>query len=247
MPDQEAQNFYAEEPVDEETVEQVVEAPTPVAEPVAPANQALIAELQQTRATARMAQEELHALRTATLQQAVQSQPSYDPVEAALTRVSKEMDPDAFKFTAPGYKMLLQEMNSMRQNQEALMQRNQYLEQNVNELAQTARTNRVYTQLSQAIPDLDVLGPRLTEVLGKESPEIQKMYIDNPALLIPMANAIRASGTVKGKNVQAERAKVGMDLGSGERATQLTANDISAMKAGSAAFSKVQEDFWGKD
>lgn len=244
MPDQETQDFYNEESVVEEQEEQQVETAPAVVEPVAPVNQALIAERQAAQQEVRQLREELHALRTATLQQASAPQQNVDPVGNALKRIEKDMDPDAFKFTAPGTKLILEELHAMRLREDALMQRNQYLEQTVSEIAQEARSRKVYSQLSQAIPDLDKLGPIMIEHLGKQSVEMQQKYINDPSLLIPLAEAFRAAGVKPGKNVQAERAKVGMDLGAGERATPITASDVERMKPGSAEFEKHREAFW---
>ena len=246
MPDQEIQDFYSEEPVVEEQEEQQVEELQAVPEPTVPANQALIMERQAAQYEARQLREELHALRTATLQQASAPQQNFDPVGNALKRIEKDMDPDAYKFTAPGTKLIIEELNAMRERQDALMQRNQYLEQTVSEIAQDTRSRKVYAQLSQAIPDLDKLGPIMTEHLGRQSVEMQQKYINDPSLLIPLAEAFRAGSAKPGKNVQAERAKVGMDLGAGERATPTTASDIERMKPGSPEFEKERSKFWNE-
>ena len=243
----EADAFYNEEPVLEETTEQVEEVAPAQPEPVAPANQALIAELQQTRQTARQAQEELHALRVATLHQSA-AQPTVDPIEVAMAKIEKTMDPDAYKFVAPGLRLMVTENYAMRQREEALSNENSQLRQTVNEIASEARSRKVYGQLAAAIPDLDAIGPQLTALLGKYPANVQQMYIDNPQLLVPLADGIRTSnGSKPGKNVQAERNKLNLDLGgTGERAAQLTASEISSMRPGSKEFESQRKSFWGE-
>lgn len=252
MTDQEAQDFYKETVVGEQVEQQEETAPA-VVEPVAPANQALIAERQAAQVEARQLREELHDMRRAMLQRAMLQQAAVppqnqDPIGTAMKRIESKMDPDAFKFTAPMGEMILQELHAMQQRENALIERNQYLEQAVNEIAQDAKSRKIYAQLAQAIPDLDAIGPQLTAMLGKYPADVQQMYIDNPKLLVPLADSLRTTtGAKPGKNVQAERAKIGLDLGVGERATPITANDIQAMKPGSAEFEKERAKYWRED
>ena len=199
---------------------------------------AVLEEMQRLRSDVHRRDEELHALRIATLQSAV---PRVDPIQAALQRVEKETDPDAFKYIAPALKPILEELASQR----AL---NQQLQSNVQFLAQRDHERETHTQLSQFIPDLDVLGPRLLELVEKLPANVKKQYIDNPALFIPLADAVRnQSATGVARNRGARAATVMDTGGTTDRVIPTTADAIGSMNPNSKEFAALQRSFYGVD
>lgn len=200
--------------------------------------QGVIEEMQRLRSDVHRRDEELHALRIATLQSAV---PRVDPVEAALQKVAKDTDPDAFKYIAPALKPILEELAAQR----AL---NQQLQSNVQFLAQRDHERETHSQLSQFIPDLDVIGPRLLELVEKLPANVKKQYVDNPALFIPLADAVRnQSAAVVAKNRGARAATVMDTGGTTDRVIPTTADAISSMNPNSKEFAALQRSFYGVD
>lgn len=238
---------YFEEPMNEQVEEQVEEA-VEASEPVAPANQALIYELQQERFANRQAREELHFLRTATLQQASYANQGVDPIESAMSRIKKAADPDAFKFVEPMLRPVVEELLNSRRSNEELFKRNQQLENGLNFIAQKDRERDSHSQLAQAIPDLPTIGPRILEIVGRMPAEMQAKYAADPSLLLPIAELVRGTSGKGGSNARAAQAKVAMDIGgSSSGATSFNTGDVSSMRPGSKEFEAERSRFWGSD
>lgn len=196
----------------------------------------VVEELQNLRAVNRMREEELHNLRIATLRSAT---PQVDPVEAAYQKLQASADPDAFKYIGPVVKPLLEELHAQRQI-------NEQLTENVNFLAQRDREREVHTQLASLIPDLPVLGPKLLELTRNMPPAQQKLYADNPALFVPLAEVLRANGGGKRASAAAQRAVTTMDTGGGaDRVIPTTADAVAAMDPASKEFQALQRNFYG--
>jgi hypothetical protein len=199
---------------------------------------AVIEEMQRLRQDVNRRDEELHALRVATLRS---STPQENPVEVALRRIQAKTDPDAWKYIAPALAPVLEELAMQRAA-------NEQLQQNVQILAQRGRELETQSQLAQYIPDLDKVGPALLDLVGKLPPQIQKQYADNPALFIPLAEAVRGQGTGASRRVAGARAAASMDTGgAGGRVIPTTADAIQAMNPNSKEFQAMQRAFYGAD
>lgn len=210
-------------------------------------NQAIIAELQQERAGHQRAQEELHALRTALLRDsAVDREPAgFDPIEAALTKAKKNMDPDAYRFMEPLARLMFEESLNQRKAIEALMTENDELKNGMHHFAQKDREREAHAKLATQIPDLKELTPKLLEFVKSRPPEQQARYVKNPELLIDIADALRGQGAPR--NTAANRAKTSVDIGgAGDRAAQISASDVSSLKPGSKEFDSIRKSFYGK-
>lgn len=197
-----------------------------------------VSALQEERERRRAIESELHELRSALLRN-VNAAPQQDPIESALGRIAKNSDPDVFKVLAPTLRPLLEELHGLRQVTAEQQSALQYF-------AQRDREREAHSQLSTLIPDLPQIGGDLLKYVQKLPGDVQKMYADNPALFVPLAEAVRTMQKGNGKAVQAARAATTMDTaGTGARNVN-PPDPTENMKPGSKEFEAFREAFWGR-
>lgn len=200
--------------------------------------QGLIRELQESRAQSRQIQAELHEHRQASLRQQYQA-PPVDPVDTALQSLKAKNDPALVAALEGILRPVLSELYQTRTSnsqQAEVIERIQAMQREVS----------VNQQLSQTIPDIATIGPDLLKLLEKYPQATQQMYVNNPALLQPLADQVR-SARASGKQVAkvaADRARTGMDTGPSDSGFTTTADAMASMRPESKEFAKIQADFW---
>lgn len=222
---------------------ETTEIQVPDSAPVVPAGmsaeerQGLIAELQETRAQARRQSEELHQLRQVTLQNMNQrQQPTGDPVEGAIAELKKSNDPALIDATKGFLVPILGELNLLRMT-------TAQLQQGFHQVMQMQREAQIHVNLSQAIPDIDVLGPEILKELATYDQETREFYIRKPDQLRVLADKIRLQkgGSLASAKVKADRAKTGMDTGAADAQSLSKAESLKKMSEKDFA---VEFDKW---
>ena len=245
-------------------VEQPEDQPVePEPEPEAPEPQAKqedrvpVSELINERHARQRLEEEVHALRMAHLQagQAMAPRaPERDPVDVAMERLVKSAGWDDAMNTVmgPALRPLLQEIAYLREMDERKNEEFARVTQQIQALSERDRLANQNQQLAQMIPDLDKVGPLILDHLKDMPDAVKQTYAANPQLLIPLANALRASNGVatpkSQRGTQAARAATALDTGAAPSAPlTLDAPTLASMRPGSKEFEAVRRDFWGGD
>ena len=200
--------------------------------------QGFIRDLQETRERSRRLEAELHETRQAALRQQYQA-PQVDPVDVALQTLKGKNDPALVAALEGILRPLLSELYESRSTaaQQAEV---------VNRIQTMQREVSVNQQLQQIIPDIQTIGPELLKLLEKYPQATQQYYVANPALLQPLADQVRTARAMgkQASKVQADRARTGMDTGSGDVGFTTTAEAMANLDPNSAAFKKIQADFF---
>lgn len=195
-------------------------------------------------------EQELHALRIATLQGVTANQaPKEDPVEAALSRIAKRAgwDDTLASVLGPTMRPLLEELAYMRELNEQTLQELGQQRQEVSRLSERDRTIAQNAELTRIIPDLEKVGPKMLDLLKGMPPDVQKMYAANPQLLIPLAQAVRSSNGVEAPKPRVNKAQLSVDTGgSPSQPLTLDANALANIKPGSKEFEALARNFYGE-
>lgn len=194
--------------------------------------------------------QENHAQRMAFLANAAAtSVPQGDPLENARKAVQKGMNGDAYTFVGGGFDPILQELYRLNQRDQQRETELYQLRNGVNSVMAQSREAQAHNYLASKIPDFNSLQDDLLRTLASQPANLQQMYANNPELLIPLADALRA-GKKPGasRTSAAAQAKLGVDAGDGGPSSMTSGLDsVNGMDFNSAAFTKLQDSFWGKD
>lgn len=194
-------------------------------------------------------EQELHALRIATLQGVSAPEPREDPVDAALAKIAKRAgwDEAVTSVLGPSLRPVIEELAYLRElNEKALGEIGQQ-RQHIERLSERDRLASQNNELSRLIPDLDKIGPKMLELLKDLPPEAQKMYAANPTMLLPLAKAVRTSNGVEAPKPKVNKAQLSVDTGAAP--SQPLSADVATlmnMNPNSKEFEAVRRNFYGE-
>lgn len=237
------------EPVESEPV--VEETPAPD-EPTAKAdNRVPLDDLISERQARQRLEQELHALRIATLQGAAQPQPSQDDVvDAAIARIAKKAgwDDTVSAVLGPAMRPIIEELAYLRQINDQAMAEIGNQRAQIAHLSEREQAQAQNQELSRIIPDLDKVGPKMLELLKGMPPEVQNQYAANPKLLIPLAQAVRSSNGMEPAKPRVNKAQLSVDTGGApSQPLSFNADSIAAMKPNSKEFEAARRAFYGEE
>ncbi len=253
----------SQETIETATDEQILGLP-PVEEDVAPEeptvpdepkakedNRVPLDDLISERQARQRAEQELHALRIATLQGIQQpQQPQEDVVEVALAKIAKKAgwDDTVSAVLGPAMRPIIEELAYMRRLSEDALAELGNQRARIAQLTEREQAQAQNQELSRMIPDLDKVGPKMLELLKGLPPETQQMYAANPKLLIPLAQAVRSSNGLDAPKPRPNRAALNVDTGGApSQPITMDAASLANVKPGSKEFAAIARSFYGED